>query len=454
MESSGILGRRCATVLASTFLVAGLSGCIVVQPSSQPTADNAPPGSPAAGAGNETVTQTPSSTATGNTSPQSTEALNEWADVVEQTRSGVALVDTTQCTTVGNGTGFLIGEDLVVTAAHVVDGSTQIHLTIGEQLVPALVLGSNETADIALLKTSRPVEGHQFEFAKVDPRIGTRIAAMGYPLALEIEQTLRASKGFKFTEGSISGLNQDVLADGILTTGAMQTDAAINAGNSGGPLIDSDGSVVGMAFAGHREAEGTAYGVPSQRVQEAVDQWRAASSVQPLASCDAGEAPDRFILTPVIDSQHDQALYVAQSFVSHGSAINTGNYEEAFKYFTGPMQARVQGAENWSRGLNSSYWAHVNVYDIEGSGDSLEANVELWTIQDPVDAPEGTEQWCSAWDNKYQMRWSGVAWTIDSVSANQKPAACDAQMLVNQLGEQQTGYILDMAYRDYSGFDG
>lgn len=117
------------------------------------------------------------------------------------------------------------------------------------------------------------------------------------------------------------------------------------------------------------------------------------------------------------------------------------------------MKDRVGGVEAWSRGLATSFWGHLNVYDIESTEDGLEANVKVWTVQDPKDAPTGTDQWCSMWDNKYQLRWSGAAWQIDSAKKNREPASCDADMLVEQLGPEQSGYVLDWAYRNYSDFD-
>lgn len=440
MESSSLRWRRAATVSVCSVLAVALSGCIVVQPSTIDGAGETPDPTP------------PSTTPPYNpptappTASEPTTSSADWADIVAQTQSGVALIDTTGCSTVGVGTGFLIADDLVVTAAHVIEGQTQIHLTLGDQLVPALVLGSNSSADIALLKTLRAVEGHQFEFSNSEPRIGTPIAALGYPMASNIDEEQRASTGFKLNNGIISGLQQVVRFESGDVSGAMQTNADINPGNSGGPLIDLQGDVVGMAFATSTVAVGTAYGIPSERVQTAVEQWKSASNMQPLATCDAGEAPEGFVLTPVIDSQHDHAIYVAQSLTNHGSAINIGNYDEAFSYFTSPMKQRMGGTQEWSRRLSSSYWAHLNVYDIKGSGDNLEVNVEFWTIQRPEDAPEGTDQWCSVWDNQYQMRWNGVAWAIDAVSKNQDPAACDGYMLIDQIGEEQSGHILDMIY--------
>lgn len=449
--------RGVTAVALGAALISTMTGCFVIQPP-QNAPQTTPPVTTPPGPTNPP--QEPPQPPTTTLPPTATSAASsqDWADIVEKTRSGVALVESVRCDGAGSGTGFLIDDDLVLTAAHVIEGSSQINLLLGDQLVPALVLGSNPAADIALLKTLRDMDGHHFELSAAEPRIGTNIAALGFPLLDHVAESKRATAGFKFTEGAISGLNQIVQIGVINTDGAMQTDTALNSGNSGGPLINAAGDIVGMAIAVQRgqsgdgpSVEGTAYAVPAHRLQEAAKQWQVAGNVQPLASCDAGEAPDKFILTPIIDSQHDQAVYVAQSFAAHGTAINLGNYSEAFSYFTPAMQQHAEGVDNWAAGLATSYWASFNVYDIEGSGDALEANVRLWTIQEPKYAPTGTEQWCSIWDNRYQMRWNESAWTIDGVAKNQEPQACDAQMLVDQLGLEQARLIVELIDPDYTG---
>lgn len=452
------IDRRRFTAASLALLVSGgLSGCIVIEPNTttSPTASI----SPEVVIASPTKSVTPSPTVVKSTAtPPETKPSNEWADIVEKTRSGVALIYSTTCESGSTGTGFLIDDDLVVTAAHVVEGSTQIHMTLGEKLVPAWVMGIDPKADIALLKTGRSVDGHQFEL-NVDPlRIADKVAAVGFPV-LDHDDPNRSISGFKFTEGSISGLNQTVSIGSIDTNTAIQTDAAINSGNSGGPLLNDAGDVVGMAFAVKRgngmenpSVEGTGFAVPSLSLKPAVDEWIKKGNLRPLSTCDDSEAPDRFVLAPDISSDHHQALDLAQIFTAHGTLINSGNYEHALSYFTESMQERMGGTEAWSEGLASSYWAYFDLYDVEQTDAGHEANVELWTVQDPQDAPKGTEQWCSVWDNKYQITSDGTALAIDSVKINQSPVECDEDMLRDQLGEEQAGFILDFADRNYGDY--
>ena len=142
----------------------------------------------------------------------------------------------------GQGSGVIVGSDLVVTNAHVVDGAEQVTVTFGDgEQAPATVLGTDATHDLAVLSTStgdRPVVqiGSSGDLA-----LGQEVVALGYPLGL----------GATATAGIVSGLDRTIdVAGGTGGSehleGLLQTDAAINPGNSGGPLIDAAGRLVGI----------------------------------------------------------------------------------------------------------------------------------------------------------------------------------------------------------------
>ena len=142
----------------------------------------------------------------------------------------------------GQGSGVIVGSDLVVTNAHVVDGATQVTVTFGDgEQAPATVLGTDATHDLAVLSAStgdRPI----VQIASSgDLALGQEVVALGYPLGL----------GATATAGIVSGLDRTIdVADGTGGSehleGLLQTDAAINPGNSGGPLIDAAGRLVGI----------------------------------------------------------------------------------------------------------------------------------------------------------------------------------------------------------------
>lgn len=143
------------------------------------------------------------------------------------------------------GSGFIISDDgYVVTNAHVIDGyiSSVTVVDGGMNEYEAEVIGSDEQSDIAVLK----IDPSQFDLTPVefgkssDLRIGELAIAIGNPLGFELYGTM--------TTGIISGLNRTVTIDDNTMT-LMQTSAAINNGNSGGPLIDAYGRVVGITSA-------------------------------------------------------------------------------------------------------------------------------------------------------------------------------------------------------------
>lgn len=142
-----------------------------------------------------------------------------------------------------NGSGFVLTEDgYIITNNHVVSGATEgsivVRLFSGEEY-PATVIGTDSMSDVALLKIE--ASGLQtVSFADSDEiEVGETVEAIGHPLG---ELT------FTMTVGYISALDREINADGT-PINMLQTDAAINAGNSGGPLLDMNGNVIGMTTA-------------------------------------------------------------------------------------------------------------------------------------------------------------------------------------------------------------
>ena len=140
------------------------------------------------------------------------------------------------------GSGFVISTDgKIITNQHVVDGATSVTVKIGtdgkEQT--AQVLGADASKDLALLKVDPgSTKLHALSFGdSSNLQVGDNVYAIGNPYGLD--HTL--------TSGIVSALNRDIQApSGATIPGAIQTDAALNPGNSGGALLDADGKVVGV----------------------------------------------------------------------------------------------------------------------------------------------------------------------------------------------------------------
>lgn len=165
------------------------------------------------------------------------------------------------------GSGFIIDPDgLVVTNFHVIEGATKIEVRVGDRQHEAKLIGSDPATDLALLKID--VGGSLPYLALGDSdalRDGDWVMAIGNPLAL----------GKTVTVGVVSakGRSIGITADSGLEN-FIQTDAAINRGNSGGPLVNLKGEVVGIATAMNWGAENIGFAVPVSTLQDVLPQLR------------------------------------------------------------------------------------------------------------------------------------------------------------------------------------
>lgn len=172
------------------------------------------------------------------------------------------------------GTGVIVDEaGYILTNSHVVnDGdvkSVTVSLYDGNK-VEGKVLWNDSTIDLAVVKVD--AEGLvAAELGDSDQvRIGAYAAAIGNPLSLQYERSM--------SQGIISGLNRTIRAtggsSGSVTTmeGLIQTDATINAGNSGGPLLNSKGQVIGISSARSNQGENMGFAIPINIAKPIVEQ--------------------------------------------------------------------------------------------------------------------------------------------------------------------------------------
>ncbi len=179
---------------------------------------------------------------------------------------------------VSSGSGFIITSDgYILTNNHVVEGATKLQVTLdtGEKY-EAEVIGTDPMIDLGLIKIAP--KGRKLPVLPLGDsdslKIGQWVMAIGNPFSLERTVTV----------GVVSGKKRQV---GIGTTvpglaNFIQTDAAINFGNSGGPLIDGQGRVVGINTAIQRGemAEGIGFAIPINEARKAAEELRAGGSVK------------------------------------------------------------------------------------------------------------------------------------------------------------------------------
>jgi putative serine protease PepD len=181
-------------------------------------------------------------------------------------------------TSQAQGSGFVYDTSgHVVTNAHVVDGSQSVKVRLSNgKSYDATVVGIDASTDLAVLKVDAPTsELHSLELADSSQvGVGDVVVAIGSPFGLENS----------VTAGIVSALGRSMQApNGYTINGAIQTDAAINHGNSGGPLLDLDGRVIGINAQIESESggsDGVGFAIPSNTVKSVVTQILEDGSVQ------------------------------------------------------------------------------------------------------------------------------------------------------------------------------
>lgn len=156
----------------------------------------------------------------------------------------------------GTGSGFVISSDgFVVTNSHVVNGATHIEATLPDgRSFQAHIIGDDAATDIAVIK----IDGDNFvtlAFGESDRlQVGQIAIAIGNPYGFQ----------YSVTAGVVSALGRTLRSqNGRLIDDVIQTDAALNPGNSGGPLVDSHGQVIGVNTAVILPAQGLCFAVAS-----------------------------------------------------------------------------------------------------------------------------------------------------------------------------------------------
>lgn len=174
-------------------------------------------------------------------------------------------------TGISTGTGIVMTDNgYILTNAHVVDGATKVtvHTLDDEKEYEATIIGADVQTDIAVLKIEETgLTAAEFGDSD-DLKVGELAVAIGNPLGFELSGSV--------TCGIISALNREISIDDRTMT-LIQTDAAINSGNSGGPLINSSGQVIGInsiklsSNYSSTTVEGLGFAIPMNEAKTIVD---------------------------------------------------------------------------------------------------------------------------------------------------------------------------------------
>lgn len=214
----------------------------------------------------------------------------------------------------GVGSGSIVSKDgYIVTNSHVVsDGDVnEINVLFSDgSKAPAKLVWNDATLDLAVVKVDKenlPV----MELGDSDEvGVGDRVVAIGNPLGLQLQSTV--------TSGIISGLNRSVSFNtGAQMDGLMQTDAAINAGNSGGALLNAKGEQIAINTAKAGNSDGIGFAIPINIVKPVIDQIKQNGKFNSVYLGITGQSLDYFLQYPQInlgDLKDKKGVVVASVF--------------------------------------------------------------------------------------------------------------------------------------------
>lgn len=199
------------------------------------------------------------------------------AEIYQKVAPAVVMVSTKTIQTVngwfqqeaeGMGSGFIINTDgYILTNYHVIDGANEVTVTLSDgNEVTASVVNYDSDQDVAMIKINEDIEvPGVVELGDSDAlQPGEEVLAIGNPLSKELSSTL--------TKGIVSALNRSIETETGVSTNLIQTDTAINSGNSGGPLINTKGEVIGInTLKASDGAEGIGFAIPINDVKVKID---------------------------------------------------------------------------------------------------------------------------------------------------------------------------------------
>jgi S1-C subfamily serine protease len=284
----------------------------------------------------------------------------------------------------GQGSGFVIDEEgHVVTNQHVVDDAQSLNVTMRDgSRYTATVVGSDPSTDLAVIKVNAPA-------SKLTPlelgdssavRVGDAVIAIGSPFGLD----------GTVTTGIVSALSREVEApNNFAIDDTIQTDAAINHGNSGGPLLNTRGEVIGVNAQIRSESggnDGVGFAIPSNTVEEIASRLISGGKVEHAylgvgsqtidsAAADALDIPRGAMVTRV--NSGTAAAKAGLKPATGSRTVQGETYETGGDVITEVDGQAVEGADALRRVIDSHRPGDTVKLTVVRDGDSRTVEVKL-----------------------------------------------------------------------------
>lgn len=197
------------------------------------------------------------------------------------------------------GSGVIISSDgYILTNFHVIERASRIRVMLSnEETYEARVLAGDEVNDLALIKIDTETPLPAAKFAEDDDlMLGETVITLGNPFGL----------AHTVTVGVLSAKNREARYNGqVLYRDILQTDAAVNPGSSGGPLLNIDGEVIGINVAVYQDAQNIGFAMPVKRAKALLTRWMTPRLIHNIwPGFDLEEIEDKIIIRR-IDHQSD-----------------------------------------------------------------------------------------------------------------------------------------------------
>lgn len=384
------------------MVAAAAYGVLTHHPRATSTKNPRPPSTPGT-AGSHHPSKTPPTTHTTlppTTTAQANAELSAWA---QKDASGVVSIAATTCNGTGEGSGFLVTPTLVVTNAHVVDGAVGIGLTSDGVTRTGQVIGLDESADVALIQLGADLPGHVFSFGSNPPSLGTAVGVVGYLDATSLHMV----------PGLVGNADSTVSNAGQTRSGLMQTNAAVSPGQAGGPVLATDGSVVGLADAAIPPKGSAGYIVPAAEAASLVAGWEHQAAPPPPPSCPHPLGPASAGTIRDVAGGGDGSG-IAATLSTYFNAIDGANYGLAYAQL-GPQPRLYISEPTFAMNDATTYDYNVVVQSVSTYGfDTDLADVAFTSLQSAGLGPNGNT--CDIWTLQYTMIKSGSGWLIDGAT--------------------------------------